>query len=217
MDDNKIIIKLSENIKLDNISIKDNHIVLKSNIKHYSNIYIIDIDSNDNIQLRIDNEYAKYKYKPEPNQEHDDDYKSFNYKPEPEPEPYQGHADHKSYNYKEFLKNNEFPKYDFTNSKIIENSITTYNDIIISNNKNYSSILKDIYLSMSIHKIPLRATFITLGNVKGKGTYIPNLNMTIKGNNANTTIKEIINLIEINNYKINIKIKLSTGDEITLK
>jgi len=41
--------------------------------------------------------------------------------------------------------------------------------------------------------------------------------MTIKGNNANTTIKEIINLIEINNYKINIKIKLSTGDEITLK
>ena len=142
MDDNKIIIKLSEHIKLDNISIKDNHIVLKSNIK--SNIYIIDIDSNDNIILRIDNEYAKYK----PNQEHDD---------------------HKSYNYKEFLKNNEFPKYDFTNSKIIENSITTYNDIIISNNKNYSSILKDIYLSMPIHKIPLRATFITLGNVKGKG------------------------------------------------
>lgn len=210
MDDNKIIIKLSEHIKLDNISIKDNHIVLKSNIKHYSNIYIIDIDSNDNIILRIDNEYAKYK--PEPYQEHAD-HKSYNYKPEP----YQGHADHKSYNYKEFLKNNEFPKYDFTNSKIIENSITTYNDIIISNNKNYSSILKDIYLSMSIHKIPLRATFITLGNVKGKGTYIPNLNMTIKGNNANTTIKEIINLIEINNYKINIKIKLSTGDEITLK
>ena len=194
MDDNKIIIKLSEHIKLDNISIKDNHIVLKSNIKHYSNIYIIDIDSNDNIILRIDNEYAKYK--PESNKEH---------------------ADHKSYNYKEFLKNNEFLKYDFTNSKIIENSITTYNDIIISNNKNYSSILKDIYLSMPIHKIPLRATFITLGNVKGKGTYIPNLNMTIKGNNANTTIKEIINLIEINNYKINIKIKLSTGDEITLK
>lgn len=194
MDDNKIIIKLSEHIKLDNISIKDNHIVLKSNIKHYSNIYIIDIDSNDNIILRIDNEYAKYK-----------------------PEPNQDHADHKSYNYKEFLKNNEFLKYDFTNSKIIENSITTYNDIIISNNKNYSSILKDIYLSMPIHKIPLRATFITLGNVKGKGTYIPNLNMTIKGNNANTTIKEIINLIEINNYKINIKIKLSTGDEITLK
>lgn len=194
MDDNKIIIKLSEHIKLDNISIKDNHIVLKSNIKHYSNIYIIDIDSNDNIILRIDNEYAKYK-----------------------PEPYQDHADHKSYNYKEFLRNNEFLKYDFTDSKIIENSITTYNDIIISNNKNYSSILKDIYLSMPIHKIPLRATFITLGNVKGKGTYIPNLNMTIKGNNANTTIKEIINLIEINNYKINIKIKLSTGDEITLK
>ena len=210
MDDNKIIIKLSEHIKLDNISIKDNHIVLKSNIKHYSNIYIIDIDSNDNIILRIDNEYAKYE--PEPNQDHAD-HKSYNYKPEPN----QDHADHKSYNYKEFLKNNEFPKYDFTNSKIIENSITTYNDIIISNNKNYSSILKDIYLSMPIHKIPLRATFITLGNVKGKGTYIPNLNMTIKGNNANTTIKEIINLIEINNYKINIKIKLSTGDEITLK
>ena len=210
MDDNKIIIKLSEHIKLDNISIKDNHIVLKSNIKHYSNIYIIDIDSNDNIILRIDNEYAKCN--PEPNQDRAD-HKSYNYKPEPN----QDHADHKSYNYKEFLKNNEFPKYDFTNSKIIENSITTYNDIIISNNKNYSSILKDIYLSMPIHKIPLRATFITLGNVKGKGTYIPNLNMTIKGNNANTTIKEIINLIEINNYKINIKIKLSTGDEITLK
>lgn len=202
MDDNKIIIKLSENIKLDNISIKDNHIVLKSNIKHYSNIYIIDIDSNDNIQLRIDNEYAK-KYKP--------DQEPSKYEPNKE------HDDYKSFNYKEFLKNNEFPKYDFTNSKIIENSITTYNDIIISNNKNYSSILKDIYLSMPIHKIPLRATFITLGNVKGKGTYIPNLNMTIKGNNANTTIKEIINLIEINNYKINIKIKLSTGDEITLK
>ena len=213
MDDNKIIIKLSENIKLDNISIKDNHIVLKSNIKHYSNIYIIDIDSNDNIQLRIDNEYAK-KYNTESYQDRAG-YKSSNYKPEPEPN--KEHDDYKSFNYKEFLKNNEFPKYDFTNSKIIENSITTYNDIIISNNKNYSSILKDIYLSMPIHKIPLRATFITLGNVKGKGTYIPNLNMTIKGNNANTTIKEIINLIEINNYKINIKIKLSTGDEITLK
>lgn len=188
MDDNKIIIKLSEHIKLDNISIKDNHIVLKSNIKHYSNIYIIDIDSNDNIILKID-KYAKIE------KEHDD---------------------HKSYNYKDFLKN-EILKYDFTDSKIIENSITAYNDIIISNNKNYSSILKDIYLSMPIDKIPLKTTFITLGNVKGKGTYIPNLNMTIRGSNANITIKEIINLIEINNYKINIKIKLSTGDEIILK
>lgn len=195
MGDDTVIIKFSKSITLEKVNIKDNCIILKSNSKHYSNVFIIDIDSNNNIILKFDSD-NKPKY---------DDFFKEEYETKE-----QSH-------YKPLTDKKEFLKNDFKNSKIINCIITDPDNNIISTNTTYGAIIKKIYIFMPIEKIPLKATFIKIGNIEGRGSYIPKLNMTIAGNDANTTIKEIINLIELNNYSININIKLKNGANIHYK
>lgn len=195
MGDDKVVIKFSKSITLEKVNIKDNCIILKSTNKHFSNIFILDIDSNNNIVLRFDNGL-----KPD----YDDFFKEEYEKEEPPCN-------------KPITDKQELFKNDFKSSTIINNIITDVNNNIICSTITYSSIIKSLYISMPVEKIPIKATFIKIGKVEGRGSYIPKLNMTINGNDANATIKEIINLVELNNYSININIKLKNGDNIYFK
>jgi hypothetical protein len=57
---------------------------------------------------------------------------------------------------------------------------------------------------------------IKLTDENGKKGYIfyPELNLSIQGKDANGTLKEIINLVKINNYKFDIYIRLETNELI---
>jgi hypothetical protein len=134
-------------------------------------------------------------------------------------------------NYKQEIINNTLiltPIYIIVNeteliSKELNNSKINYciikdNDDIISNDKNkWFPILKDIYISMAASTILQNTTFnIKLTNENGNKGYdwCPEIYMSIQKKDANGTLKEIIKMIKINNYKIDIGIKLSSNEMI---
>jgi hypothetical protein len=101
-------------------------------------------------------------------------------------------------------------KNDVTGSDINYCIITDDNNNIISNNsKYYFTILLDIYKSIPASVILQNTTFnIKLTNKNGINGYNwkPEINMSIQHKDAKGTLKEIINMVKINNYKIHIDI-----------
>lgn len=114
------------------------------------------------------------------------------------------------------------PKY-LTHSKIIKCSIT-YKDKVIYNTDNtnisFRNILVSIYKQMSISTIFKNTTFnFKLTNENGKNGYswCKELGFSIQGKDSNETMKEIINMVKINKYNINISIKLSDDTIVNFK
>jgi ferredoxin-fold anticodon binding domain-containing protein len=102
-----------------------------------------------------------------------------------------------------------------TNSKINYCIITDADadNEVISNSIKYSKILIDIYKY-------LPASFnIKLTNENGNRgyTWYSEINMSVQGKDSNGTFKEIIKMINLNNYKIDIEIELSNGESINYK
>jgi hypothetical protein len=139
-------------------------------------------------------------------------------------------------NYHQAIINNELvltPKYNYitldelldknlTNSKINYCIITDTNtdNEIISNSIKYSKILIDIYKYLPASFILQNTTFnIKLTNENGNRgyTWYSEINMSVQGKDSNGTFKEIIKMINLNNYKIDIGIELSNGEKINYK
>ena len=90
-------------------------------------------------------------------------------------------------------------------------SVILNEDEIISEKTKYAPILIDIYKSMPIQKIVQNTSMnIKLTNENGKNGYIfhPELNISMQGKDANGTMKEIINFVKFNNYKMEIYIQI---------
>ena len=109
-----------------------------------------------------------------------------------------------------------------TNSKINYCIITDTNtdNEVISNSIKYSKILIDIYKYLPASFILQNTTFnIKLTNENGNRgyTWYSEINMSVQRKEANLTFKEIIKMINLNNYKIDIEIELSNGEKINYK
>ena len=137
-------------------------------------------------------------------------------------------------NYQQEIINNELvltPIYNYitlhellyknlTNSKINYCIITDTDNEIISNSIKYNRILIDIYKYLPASFILQNTTFnIKLTNENGNRGYIwySEINMSVQGKDSNGTFKEIIKMINLNNYKIDIGIELSNGEKINYK
>ena len=99
------------------------------------------------------------------------------------------------------------------NSSKIEECIVKDGEKIISNKLKYMPILNDIWCSMPTQKILQTTTFnMKLTNENGLCGYnwCPKLNLSIQYKDANHTMKEILNMIKVNNYSITITIRLET-------
>jgi len=106
------------------------------------------------------------------------------------------------------------------NSSKILNCIVKNGEEIISNKTKYRSILTDIWKSMPTQKILQTTTFnMKLTDEDGIDGYkwSPELKMSIQGKDAKYTMKEILNMIKVNNYSIQISIRLETGQTINYK
>lgn len=115
------------------------------------------------------------------------------------------------------LPKNDFIRIDFRNSKIENCIIKNINgEIISNNNKKFIRILIDIFRTMDKEQILQKTSFrIKLDNYTLEGyNWCPDLKLSIQRKEASATLKEIIKLVDINNYIIYIKIKLVTGDVI---
>ncbi len=107
-------------------------------------------------------------------------------------------------------------KIDLLNSKIIECKI---NNIVLDRN-NYSSICKFIWSLMTTEKILQNTTFnFKLQNVNGeKGfNWCEEIKMSVQNKDANSTIKEIIKMVHLNNLQFEIAIKLKSDNVIYYK
>jgi hypothetical protein len=98
-------------------------------------------------------------------------------------------------------------------SKILE-CIIKNGEKIISNKSKYRSILNDIWVSMPTQKILQTTTYnMKLTNEKGLDGYdwCEKLNLSIQNKDASLSMKEILNMIKVNNYSIKITIQLKTN------
>ena len=118
-----------------------------------------------------------------------------------------------------FVSEDEVNRTTLISSKIL-NCVVKNGEEIISDKTGYQTILNDIWYSMPTQKILQTTTFnMKLTNENGlKGyTWHPKLNLSVQGKCANKCMKEIINMIHINNYSINITIQLERDKIIKFK
>jgi hypothetical protein len=118
-----------------------------------------------------------------------------------------------------YMPEKDFNKLKLSNSEILE-CIIKNGDKVISNKKKYRQILNDVWDSMSIDKVIQHTKFnIKLTDEDGVNGYYWNssLKISIQGKDSTNTMKEIINMVKINNYHIKISIKLNNGNIIIFK
>jgi len=104
----------------------------------------------------------------------------------------------------------------------IQKCIIKKNKEIISTRDKYSSILKDIWKCMSIPKILKTTTFnIKLTNEAKKNGYnwCDDIQLSFQSKDSCGTLREIINMIKINNFTIDlvIQLKLNSNSIIYFK
>ena len=105
---------------------------------------------------------------------------------------------------RKYLKREELFRIDLTKSKILFCTIKDYNDKIISTSNSYKSLPHQYILQNTTFNIKLTNDYV----------YYPEINMSIQHKNANETIKEIINMIVMNTYSLDIRFNLETGEII---
>ena len=120
---------------------------------------------------------------------------------------------------KQYMTENELNMTNITNSRIKECIIKNKTEII-STNKSYRSVLVDIWKSMSTQKILQTTTFnFKLTNENGVKGYkwCDDIHMSFQNKDARGTLKEIINMVEVNKLTIELSIKLETDRIVNFK
>jgi hypothetical protein len=118
-----------------------------------------------------------------------------------------------------YISEDEFNRTILNSSKILDCIVKNGEDII-SNKTKYRSILDDIWVSMPTQKILQTTTFnMKLTNENGFDGYklCSKLNLCIQNKDAKYTMREILNMIKVNNYSIKITIQLETNAIIKFK
>jgi hypothetical protein len=118
-----------------------------------------------------------------------------------------------------YITENELNVTQITHS-IIKECVVKQGEEIISINTSYRSILIDIWKSMPTQKILQTTEFnFKLINENGKKGYnwCSDINMSFQSKDAKGTLKEILNMVKVNNLSIKMSIKLETGKIIHFK
>lgn len=106
------------------------------------------------------------------------------------------------------------------NKSCIEECLISKGDVHISNKKKYRGVLVDIWASMPTQKILQTTTFnFKLTNEYGNLGYswCDDIRMSFQDKDATKTLKEIINMVNVNNLTIRLSIKLHTRRIIHFK
>jgi len=104
---------------------------------------------------------------------------------------------------------------DYTSSIIEESIIVNRDGDIVSDNKKFRGILVDIWKTMEKQDILDNTTCkFKYGNKRGvKGyNFCEEINMSFQNRDSNSTLKEILRMVKLNNLAIYLSIKLENGD-----
>jgi len=119
-----------------------------------------------------------------------------------------------------FIIEEEFQKKDFLNNSIILQCEIKNNDEIVSKKTTYMGLLIDVWKTMSNERVIQTTNFkfsLKNENKNNMLVWYEEINMYVATEDANNTFKELLNMIKINNYIINISIKLKEGKVIQFK
>ena len=120
---------------------------------------------------------------------------------------------------KQSISEEELYAISIVNSKIEKCTIKKDNEII-STRETYRGILVDIWKYMPVQKVLQTTTFnFKLTNENGKKGYIwcNSIQMSFQDRNSQLSLREILNMIKVNNLSIELSIKLETGRTINYK
>lgn len=120
---------------------------------------------------------------------------------------------------KQYITENELNLMQITHSNI-EECLIKKEDEIISTKKKYRSALVDIWKYMPAQKILQTTTFnFKLTNENGEKGYnwCDDIHMSYQNKNAKGTLMEIIKMVKVNKFTINLSIKLKTSQIIHFK
>jgi len=115
---------------------------------------------------------------------------------------------------KSYIEEFEFMRLSFKGSTIL-NCLIKNNDCLISDKKKYRQILIEIWKTMPTQKILQNTTFnFKLTEEKGEKGYdwCKDINMSFQGKNAVVSVKEIIYMIHLNKYTLDISVKTEEGN-----
>jgi hypothetical protein len=117
-----------------------------------------------------------------------------------------------------YLTDKDISHYDLRRSEIIE---CKFNKQVITS-PSYIKLLKMIWKQMPINKIIQNTIFnikLNIDNIEGESsnyTWVDDLNFAFQPKNTNKTLKEIINMCKLNNFTIQLNIKLENDNCIEL-
>jgi hypothetical protein len=120
---------------------------------------------------------------------------------------------------KQYMTENELNITQITHSTI-EECLIKKEEVNISTNTSYRSVLIDIWKSMPTQKILQTTTFnFKLTNENGEKGYrwCDDIRMSFQDKNATGTLKEIVNMVKVNKLTIKLSIKLETGRIVHFK
>ncbi len=121
---------------------------------------------------------------------------------------------------KQYISENELNATQLEYSKIKECLIKRGEEILPINRKSYRSVLVNIWKSMPAQRILQNTTFnFKLTNESGEDGYkwCRHINMSFQNKDATGTLKEILNMVRVNNLTIELSIKLQTGRIVHFK
>jgi len=120
---------------------------------------------------------------------------------------------------KQYITENELNMTQITHSTI-EKCIIKKEGAKISTNKSYRSVLVDVWKSMPTQKILQTTTFnFKLTKEIGEKGYkwCDDIQLSFQDKSAAGTLKEIVNMVKVNNLTIDLTIKLKTGRIVHFK
>lgn len=120
---------------------------------------------------------------------------------------------------KQYITENELNMTPITHSTI-EECIIKKEEATISTNTSYRSVLIDIWKSMPAQKILQSTTFnFKLDKINGKKGYkwCDDILMSFQNKDARGTLKEILNMVQVNKLTIELSIKLETDRIVHFK
>ena len=120
---------------------------------------------------------------------------------------------------KQYMTENELNMTQITHSTI-EECIIKNEEANISTNTSYRSVLIDIWKSMPTQKILQTTAFnfkLTKENGKKGYNWCNDIYMSFQSKDAKGTLKEILNMVQVNKLTIELSIKLETGRIVHFK
>jgi hypothetical protein len=118
-----------------------------------------------------------------------------------------------------YITEPEFEALKLTNSSILECEVK-HGDTIISRKKKYQSILNDIWPLLPTQRLLQTTTYnMYVDDMKGYNGYYWSsaAKMSVQSKDANGAMKEILHMVRLNRYTMDISIQLELGQIIYFK